>query len=68
MARVNMDTRVPPSPDDRLDELADILARGMVRLAAKKTGCARENHLAFSAETRLSVTRAEGLETMLIGR
>ncbi len=59
MVRVNTDTRVPSSADERLDELAEILARAMLRMVTKKTRSGRENSLELSAKTRLSVTTSE---------
>lgn len=55
---MNNDIRVPESPGHRLDELAEILARGILRMEAKERGCARKNRLEVSAETRLTVTRS----------
>jgi hypothetical protein len=42
-----------------LDELAEILARAMLRLVTKKTGSRRDKGLELSAETRLSVTTSD---------
>lgn len=56
MVRLNVDRRVPSLPDERLDELAQILARGMLRMVTKKSGSDRGNRLDLSAKTRLSVT------------
>lgn len=56
MVRLNADRRVPSSADARLDELAEILARAMLRMGTKKIGSKRENRLEFSSKTRLSVT------------
>ena len=56
MVRMNTDRRVPSSADERLDELADILARGMRRMGTKKSGSSRDKRLELSAKTRLSVT------------
>ena len=56
---MNTDARVPPSPDERLDELAEILARAMLRMVTKKTRSGRKNRLELSPKTRLSVTASE---------
>ena len=56
MVRMNTDRRVPSSADERLDELAEILARGMLRMGTKKSGSSRDKRLELSAKTRLSVT------------
>ena len=56
MVRMNTDRRVPSSADERLDELADILARGMRRMGTKKSGSSRDKRLELSAKTRLTVT------------
>lgn len=53
---MNTDRRVPSSADERLDELADILARGMRRMGTKKSGSSRDTRLELSAKTRLTVT------------
>ncbi len=52
------DIRVPDCPGRRLDELAEILARGVLRMEAKERGCAGKKRLEVSAETRLTVTRS----------
>ena len=59
MVRLNTDHRVPSSADERLDELAEILARGMLRMGTKKSGSSRDKRLELSAKTRLSVTTSE---------
>ncbi len=59
MACLSDDRGVPSSPDARLDELAGILARAMIRMGTKKSGSRRENALELSSETRLSVTTSE---------
>ena len=59
MVCMNTDARVPSSADARLDELAKILARGMLRMGTKKSGFPGENRLELSAETRLSVTASD---------
>jgi hypothetical protein len=59
MVSLNADRRVPSSADERLDELAEILARAMLRLVTKKTGSRRDKGLELSAETRLSVTTSD---------
>lgn len=56
MARMNIDRRVPSSADERMDELAEILARAVLRMVTKKSGSSRGNRLDLSAKTRLSVT------------
>jgi hypothetical protein len=56
MVRLNTDRRVPSSADERLDELAEILARAMLRMGTKKSGCGRGNRLELSSKTRLNVT------------
>ena len=62
MVRMNTDADVPSSPEARLHELAEILARGVLRMAAKKSGFCSEKPLEVPAETRLSVTTSEKLE------
>ncbi len=59
MVSLNADRRMPSSADERLDELAEILARAMLRLVTKKTGSRRDKGLELSAETRLSVTTSD---------
>ena len=59
MVCMNTDARVPSSADARLDELAKILARGVLRMGTKKSGFSGENRLELSAETRLSVTASD---------
>ena len=56
MVCLNIDRRVPSSADERLDELAEILARAMGRMGTKKSRFESENGLELSAKTRLSVT------------
>lgn len=45
MVRVKHNNDVPSHPDHRLDELAQILARGIHRLVSKKTGFSSQNPL-----------------------
>jgi len=59
MVRLNTDRRVPCSSDARLDELAEILARAMLRVGTKKSGSDREDRLDLSSKTRLSVTTSD---------
>jgi len=59
MVCLNTKKRVPSTADARLGELAEILARGVLRMAAKKTRFGPGNRLEVSAETRLSVTRSD---------
>ena len=59
MVRLNTMESVPPTADRRLDELAEILARGMLRMGTKKSGFESGNRLELSPETRLSVTTSE---------
>lgn len=59
MACLNVDRRVPSSADERLDELAEILARAMLRMVTKKSGSSRDNRLEFSSKMRLTVTRSD---------
>jgi len=59
MVCLNADRAVPSSPDARLNELAEILARAMLRMGTKKSCSKRENALELSSETRLSVTTSE---------
>ena len=59
MVCLNTDRRVPSSADERLDELAEILARGMLRMGTKKSGSGRDKRLELSAKTRLSVTTSD---------
>ena len=54
MARVTAE--VPTTAEQRLDELATILARGVLRADAKKNGSSAGEPLELSAETRLSVS------------
>ena len=56
MVCLNTDRRVPSSADERLDELAEILARAMLRMGTKKSGSGRDKRLELSTKTRLSVT------------
>lgn len=63
MARVNRASiDVPADADERLDELAQILARGVLRLETRKSGCDRQVGLEVSAKTRLNVARSNGPE------
>ena len=59
MVCLNADRRVPSSADERLDELAEILARAMLRMGTKKSGSSRPNRLELSSKTRLSVTASD---------
>ena len=59
MVRLKTDAAVPSSPDARLHELAGILARGVLRMEAKKTCFPSQNRLEVPAETRLSVTTSD---------
>ncbi len=61
MVRVNPMGSIPPTADGRLDELAEILARGVLRLVARKTRFSGKNALEIPAETRLSVTTSNEL-------
>jgi hypothetical protein len=56
MVRLNDTAPVPESADERLAELAALLARGVLRLAAIKSRFRGRNALEVSAETRLNVT------------
>jgi hypothetical protein len=56
MVRLNDTAMIPESADERLDELAAILARGVLRLAAKKTRFRSRNCLEVSGEKSLNVT------------
>ena len=62
MVRLNTMESAPPTADRRLDELAEILARGVLRMEAKKTRFESKIPLEFPAETRLSVTTSDALE------
>ena len=59
MVCMNTEARVPSSADARLDELAEILARGMLRIGTKKSRFESGHGLELSAETRLSVTASD---------
>jgi hypothetical protein len=59
MVGLTIDAPIPPSRDARLDELAGILARGLLRMAARKSGFPCENRLEVSGKTRLSVATSE---------
>lgn len=59
MVRLNTMAPVPSTPDARMDELAEILARGVLRLAEKKSGFFSKNRLEVPAETRPSVTTSD---------
>jgi hypothetical protein len=59
MVAMNPDGKVPASADERLDELAQILARGVHRLAAKKSRFCGADRLEFPRKTRLSVTTSD---------
>ncbi len=52
----------PPPADLRLDELAEILAGGVLRREAKENRFKRKTRLEFPAKTRLSVTTSDALE------
>ena len=55
------------TPDERFEELAEILARGVLRLRENSTESAA-NPLEVSAETRLSVIRVvNGFESLARG-
>ncbi|NLX57723.1 MAG: hypothetical protein GXY74_01390 [Phycisphaerae bacterium] len=56
MVRLNDTVPIPERADERLDELAALLARGLLRLAAKKTRFRGRNCLEVSAKTSLNVT------------
>ncbi|NLX60630.1 MAG: hypothetical protein GXY74_16265 [Phycisphaerae bacterium] len=56
MVRLNDAAAIPESADERLDELAALLARGVLRLAAKKTRFQGRNCLEVSGEKSLNVT------------
>jgi hypothetical protein len=60
MVRLNDTAPIPEGADERLDELAVLLARGVLRLAAKKSGFGGRNALEVSAETSLNVTPHAG--------
>jgi len=47
MVRMNTAYAVPPTADARLDELAEILARGVLRAEERKSGCGRKTALSF---------------------
>lgn len=53
---------IPATAEERLDEIAEIFARGVLRLETKKSGLKRGNGLDVSTKTRLSVTRSDGPE------
>jgi len=55
---INNDVRVPKMCGHRLDELAEILARGIRRMEEQKRGCERKNRLEVSAKTSLTVTQS----------
>lgn len=59
MTYQNTDHRVPSSADARLDELAAILARAMLRMGTRKSGSGRGDRLDLSSKTRLTVTTSE---------
>lgn len=59
MVRLNTMESAPLTADRRLDELAEILARGVLRLEAKKARFESKNRLEFPAETRLTVTTSD---------
>jgi len=59
MVCLNTDRRVPSSADARMDELAEILARAMLRMGTKKSGSSRDKRLELPAKTRLSVTTSD---------
>lgn len=56
MVALRNDHRVPALADERLDELARILALATGRMGTGKTGFDGEKRLDVSRETRLSVT------------
>lgn len=51
-----MTAEVPETAEQRLDELATILARGVLRAEAKKSRSSAADPLEVSEETRLSVS------------
>ncbi len=59
MVRINTYVPVPSTADRRLDELAEILARGVLRMAAKKSGFFSKNTLEVPTETRLTVPTSD---------
>jgi hypothetical protein len=59
MVCLNTDRRVPSSADGRLDELAEILARAVLRMGTGKTGSSAGTPLELSSKTRLSVTTSK---------
>lgn len=59
MVRINTMAHVPSTPDARMDELAEILARGVLRMAAKKRGFFSKNTLEVPTETRLTVPTSD---------
>lgn len=50
---------VPASRDERLDELSEILARGVLRMTENERGFSAKKALEVPRETRLSVTTPE---------
>ena len=59
---MNTDARVPFSADARLDELAEILARAVLRMGTKKSGFESGNRLDLPVKTRLSVTPSDACD------
>ena len=55
MTKVKPNAPVPATAEERLAEVAEILAAGMLRLAAKESGSSRRNPLELPDKTRLSV-------------
>ena len=56
---MNTDARVPSSVDARLDELAEILARAVLRMGTKKSGFESGNRLDLPVKTSPSVTTSD---------
>lgn len=59
MTKVKPHAPVPATADGRLAEVAEILAAGLIRLAARKSGSQARNPLELPSETRLSVPASE---------
>ena len=59
MVRMNRTEPMPEAAERRLEELAKILARGVLRVEAKKSGFPGKDRLEVPAKTRLSVTTCQ---------
>jgi hypothetical protein len=59
MVQINTDHPVPSSADERLDELAEILACAIHRMVTEKSVSHSKTRLDFYFKTRLNVTSTD---------